>query len=215
MHVWGRTGIAIAISLHALPASAVQASGTTNVSVNSPEQIRKAQNELRRLDCLRGPVDGKLGDQTRQAVKKFWKSAGQPAVDITITDELVSDLADRRCGFLQAGAAILCGRIASSPGRSAPPFMRGLRPPYGRARRSGNRAAGCTNIKGRPSWAGPALVLGARRFVLRHRRLHAIGRERHAADAHAGGVEDRVGDRGRQRPHRRLAGARGRRRRAG
>src|SRR5262249_174478 len=36
------------------------------------------------------------------------------------------------------------------------------------------------------------------------------GRERHAADAHPGGVEDRVGDRGRYRTDRRLAGARGR-----
>src|SRR5262249_30122885 len=36
-----------------------------------------------------------------------------------------------------------------------------------------------------------------------------VRRERHAADAHAGGVEDRVGDRGRHRPDRRLAGTGG------
>ena len=33
------------------------------------------------------------------------------------------------------------------------------------------------------------------------------GRQRRAADAHAGGVEHRIGDRRRQRPDRRLAGA--------
>jgi peptidoglycan hydrolase-like protein with peptidoglycan-binding domain len=111
-----------------LPASAVQASGTTNVSVNSPEQIRKAQNELRRLDCLRGPVDGKLGDQTRQAVKKFWKSAGQPAVDVVVTDELVSDLADRGAGFCRPARRFFAVGAPMRPG-GAPPFMRGLRPP--------------------------------------------------------------------------------------
>jgi peptidoglycan hydrolase-like protein with peptidoglycan-binding domain len=62
---------------------------------NSPEQIRKAQTELRRLDCFQGRIDGKLGEQTRQAVKKFWVSAKQPVVEVTITDELISSLAER------------------------------------------------------------------------------------------------------------------------
>jgi len=63
---------------------------------NSPEQIRKAQTELRRLECLKGRVDGKLGDQTRQAVKKFWASAKKPAAaEVDITDELIADLAAR------------------------------------------------------------------------------------------------------------------------
>src|ERR1700704_5926035 len=91
--VWRAGGAAIAIFLCALPACAVDA------TVNSPEQIRKAQVELQRLDCLRGRVDGMLGDQTRQAVKKFWKSAGQPASEVSITDELISDLAERGAGF--------------------------------------------------------------------------------------------------------------------
>jgi peptidoglycan hydrolase-like protein with peptidoglycan-binding domain len=66
---------------------------------NSPEQIRKAQTELRRLDCLTGRIDGKLGDQTRQAVKKFWASAKQPAGEVNITDELISNLAERGDNF--------------------------------------------------------------------------------------------------------------------
>jgi peptidoglycan hydrolase-like protein with peptidoglycan-binding domain len=129
MHVWGACGIAIAISLYALPASAVEASGTANASANSPEQIRKAQTELQRLDCLRGPIDGKLGDQTRQAVRKFWKSAGQPVVEVSITDELISDLAERGAGFCRPARRFFAvGGAPMRPG-GAPPFMRGSRPP--------------------------------------------------------------------------------------
>ena len=60
---------------------------------DTPEQIRKAQTELRRLDCLKGRIDGKLGDQTRQAVKSFWTSAKQPMAEVVITDALIADLA--------------------------------------------------------------------------------------------------------------------------
>jgi peptidoglycan hydrolase-like protein with peptidoglycan-binding domain len=77
------------------PSQTPAADALAALPANSPEQIRKAQTELRRLDCLKGRIDGKLGDQTRQAVKKFWASAKQPAVDINITDELISDLAAR------------------------------------------------------------------------------------------------------------------------
>jgi hypothetical protein len=66
---------------------------------NSPDQIRKAQIELRRLDCLKGRIDGKLGDHTRQAVKNFWISAKHPTVEVNITDELISILAERGDGF--------------------------------------------------------------------------------------------------------------------
>jgi hypothetical protein len=62
---------------------------------NTSEQIRKAQTELKRLDCLEGRIDGKLGDRTRDAVKKFWISAKQPAVEVDITDQLIADLAAR------------------------------------------------------------------------------------------------------------------------
>jgi peptidoglycan hydrolase-like protein with peptidoglycan-binding domain len=128
MHVWRACAIAIAISLYGLPASAVEAAGPANASVNSPEQIRKAQVELQRLDCLRGPADGKLGNQTRRALKKFWKSAGQSAVEVTITDELISDLTDRGAGFCRPARRFFAVGAPMRPG-GAPPFMRGARPP--------------------------------------------------------------------------------------
>jgi peptidoglycan hydrolase-like protein with peptidoglycan-binding domain len=96
---------------------------------NSPEQIRKAQVELRRLDCLKGRIDGKLGDQTRQAVKKFWASAKQPAVDVNITDELISELAERGDGFCRPPRPFFA--IGFRPGGSPalpPMFAPGARP---------------------------------------------------------------------------------------
>ncbi|HLQ90781.1 MAG TPA: peptidoglycan-binding domain-containing protein [Xanthobacteraceae bacterium] len=122
-YVWRAGWAVIAISLCTVQASAVgisqivqfaqnvSGSGTTApgkpavadapaaVPANSPEQIRMAQTELKRLDCLKGRIDGKLGDQTRQAVKKFWTSAKQPEAGVNITDELISDLAERGAGF--------------------------------------------------------------------------------------------------------------------
>ena len=121
-----RAGLAaVALSLCTLPAGAIamgrmaglaqNASGTAPGAIepgqapvaaapaaspaNSPEQVRKAQIELRRLDCLKGRIDGRLGEQTRQAVKTFWASAKQPVVDVAITDELIADLAERGDNF--------------------------------------------------------------------------------------------------------------------
>jgi peptidoglycan hydrolase-like protein with peptidoglycan-binding domain len=124
-YVWRVGAAAIAISLCPLPAGAVAtgrmvqfaqnasdagrnatepgqspvAETPAALPANSPEQVRKAQVELRRLDCLKGRIDGRLGDQTRQAVKKFWASAKQPAVEVNITDELISNLAERGDNF--------------------------------------------------------------------------------------------------------------------
>ena len=101
----------IAISLGALPAGAAPTSGVAQMAqnvpdagaaapapsppANSPDQIRKAQVELKRLECLNGRVDGKLGEATRQAVQKYRASAKQPAGDVVITDDLITELAGR------------------------------------------------------------------------------------------------------------------------
>jgi peptidoglycan hydrolase-like protein with peptidoglycan-binding domain len=153
--VWRAGSAAIAISLCALPVGAVAKGrmvelaqnvsdpprGVTEPSqspvadapaaapANSPEQIRKAQTELRRLECFKGRIDGKLGDQTRQAVKKFWASAKQPAVEVSITDELISELAERGDLFCRPPRPFFAigGR---SGGKSAvsPFFAPGARP---------------------------------------------------------------------------------------
>ncbi len=98
------------------------------VPANTPDQIRKAQIELRRLDCLKGRIDGKLGEQTRQAVKKFWASAKKPAVDVNITDALISDLAERGDNFCRPPRPFFAigGRAGGNP--ALPPFAPGARP---------------------------------------------------------------------------------------
>jgi peptidoglycan hydrolase-like protein with peptidoglycan-binding domain len=120
--VWRAAWAAIAMSLCALPAGAIE-------GANSPEQVRKAQVELQRLDCLRGRVDGKLGNQTRRAVTKFWQSAGQPILEVTITDELIADLTERGAGFCRPARRFFAVGGPTRPGaRPVPPFMRGARP---------------------------------------------------------------------------------------
>jgi peptidoglycan hydrolase-like protein with peptidoglycan-binding domain len=134
----------IAISLCTIPASAVAAdriaqntseagngaagliqAPVAGVPANSPEQVRKAQTELRRLDCLKGRIDGRLGDQTRQAVRKFWASAKQPvADDVKITDELIANLAERGDNFCRPPRPFF-----GFGGRALPPlFAPGARP---------------------------------------------------------------------------------------
>jgi len=93
---------------------------------NSPEQIRKAQTELKRLDCLKGRIDGRLSDRTRQAVRKFWASAKQPAVEVAITDQLIADLAERGDLFCRPPRPFFA--IGGRPG-GLPPFIApGARP---------------------------------------------------------------------------------------
>jgi peptidoglycan hydrolase-like protein with peptidoglycan-binding domain len=146
--VWQAGLAAIAISLGALSVDAVAADRTGHfaqnaveaagaptppasvagapVPANSAEQIKRAQTELRRLDCFKGRINGKLNDQTREAVKKFWVMAKQPAVDVNITDELISNLAERGDNFCRPPR-----RFFGFGGRSLPPlFAPGARPGF-------------------------------------------------------------------------------------
>ena len=102
------------------PSQSPAAAAPAALPANSPEQIRKAQTELKRLDCLKGRIDGKLGDRTREAVKKFWASAKQPAVEVNITDQLIADLAER--GDLFCRPPRLFFGFGGRPG-AMPPFV--------------------------------------------------------------------------------------------
>jgi hypothetical protein len=117
------------LAQHANDASTrpVSAAGApASAPANSPDQIRKAQTELRRLDCLKGRINGKLNDPTREAVRKFWTMARQPVVDVNITDELISNLAERGDNFCRPPR-----RFFGFGGRSLPPmFAPGARPGF-------------------------------------------------------------------------------------
>jgi peptidoglycan hydrolase-like protein with peptidoglycan-binding domain len=129
---------AIAISLGVLPATGgvgkfaqnvPDAGGATPASSpagNSPEQIRKAQVELKRLECLKGRVDGKLGEATRQAVKKYWASAKEPAGEVNITDDFITELAGR--GDLYCRPPRVFFGFGGRPGGNLVPFAPGVRP---------------------------------------------------------------------------------------
>jgi uncharacterized caspase-like protein len=60
--------------------------------VNTPAQIRSAQQELRRLGCFSGDVDGALNPATTSAVRQYESKRGQPAESVDISDTFVSEL---------------------------------------------------------------------------------------------------------------------------
>jgi peptidoglycan hydrolase-like protein with peptidoglycan-binding domain len=153
--VWWTGSLAVAIALSAPPVGAFGTSRAVefaqNVPVpgrvagepsqpvanapsvsraNAPEQIRRAQIELRRLDCFQGRADGKLGDQTRQGVKKFWASAKQPAIEVNITDELIADLSERGDNFCRPPRRFFGFGTRAGGNPAALPFIpRGTQPP--------------------------------------------------------------------------------------
>jgi peptidoglycan hydrolase-like protein with peptidoglycan-binding domain len=154
--VWRAGLVATAVALYTLPAGAVDASRAVKFAqnasdgrqgaaepsqppvadvppvlpANSRDQIRKAQVELRRLDCFQGRTDGKLGEQTRQAVRKFWASTKQPVVEVNITDQLIADLAERGDNFCRPPRRFF--GFGGRPGMNSAvlPFVpRGTQPP--------------------------------------------------------------------------------------
>src|SRR5215831_13965803 len=60
--------------------------------VNTPTQIRLAQQELARLGCFSGNVDGALGPATTSAVEHYESKRGQPAESVDIRDAFISEL---------------------------------------------------------------------------------------------------------------------------
>jgi hypothetical protein len=94
---------------------------------NSPDQIKKAQIELARLDCFKGKgrIDGRLGDQTREAVKKYWASAKRPVAEVNITDEFIAELAEHGDNFCRPPRHFFV--FGGRPG-ALPFFAPGVRP---------------------------------------------------------------------------------------
>jgi peptidoglycan hydrolase-like protein with peptidoglycan-binding domain len=157
--IWRAGSVAIAVAFYTLPAGAADANAIrfaqnasdpsravaepsqppaadapATLPGNSREQVRKAQVELRRLDCFQGKTDGKLGDQTRQAVKKFWASAKQPVVEVNITDQLIADLSERGDNYCRPPRRFFGFGGRSGGNAAALPFIpRGTPPAQGPA----------------------------------------------------------------------------------
>jgi hypothetical protein len=60
--------------------------------VNTPAQIRLAQQELTRLGCFSGNADGALGPATTSAVQHYESERGQPGESVDISDAFISEL---------------------------------------------------------------------------------------------------------------------------
>jgi peptidoglycan hydrolase-like protein with peptidoglycan-binding domain len=63
-------------------------------SANTPELIVSAQRELRRLGCFAGQEDGKLGEATTSAIRRYLAQKGRSSKDVEVTDRFISDLRD-------------------------------------------------------------------------------------------------------------------------
>jgi uncharacterized caspase-like protein len=60
--------------------------------VNTPAQVRSAQQELSRLGCFAGAADGSLSAPTKAAIQRYQSQHGTPASVVDITDDFVSEL---------------------------------------------------------------------------------------------------------------------------
>jgi hypothetical protein len=60
--------------------------------VNTPDQVRAAQQQLTRLGCFSDVVDGNLNDATKTAVQHYETARGKPVGDLQISDDFVSEL---------------------------------------------------------------------------------------------------------------------------
>jgi peptidoglycan hydrolase-like protein with peptidoglycan-binding domain len=76
------------------PDVAPQAAPPRPPATNTPELILSAQRELRRLGCFTGEEDGKQGEATTNAVKRYLAQRGRSNSDIKVTESLVADLID-------------------------------------------------------------------------------------------------------------------------
>ena len=102
------------------------AAETPAVAANTPEQVTKAQTELKRLDCFKGRIDGKLGVSTRDALKKFWTMAKQDVAEVRITDALITDLAEHGDNYCRPKRRFF--GFGGRPTMTAPFFAPGARP---------------------------------------------------------------------------------------
>lgn len=102
------------------PVPAVPGPAIPPVRTNLPEQIRRAQTELRRLGCFSGAPDSQLNDATRNAVKALWQHTRKPVVEINITDAFIADLKRQPSGVC-APPAQPSLPVASRPSPAAPP----------------------------------------------------------------------------------------------
>jgi len=101
--------------------------------VNTVDQVRKAQVALKRIGCYFGRTDGKLNEATQDAVKSYGSHTGRAIVEISITEELLSDIEqheERVCkpGRAKSEPAPVASRPPSRPAAHEPARQEAQRP---------------------------------------------------------------------------------------
>jgi hypothetical protein len=84
--------------------------------------VQQAQKELRRLRCFRGSDSGVFTDDTRSALKRYFREQGRNAAPAAITADIVSDLKQDSSGYCppecDAGEHLVHNRcVAAAPAR--------------------------------------------------------------------------------------------------
>jgi hypothetical protein len=94
--------------------------------VNTPDQVRAAQQQLTRLGCFSATVDGNLNDATKAAVQRYRTLLGKPAGDVQFSDAFVSELksqSTRVCPLVCPAGKVAQGQqcvVAEQPKPVAP-----------------------------------------------------------------------------------------------
>ena len=91
--------------------------------VNTPTQIRSAQQELARVGCYSGTVDGTLSPATTVAVQHYQSERGKPAGAVDISDAFVSDLkkqSSRVCPLVCPSGKVADGDVCVAIVKPAP-----------------------------------------------------------------------------------------------
>jgi len=104
-----------------------------------PEQVKEAQKQLKEAGFDPGPIDGRLGEQTHQAIREFQKDSGLPQTGQL--DEPTKEL-------------LMAQRMPQTPGRMEPMPGSGSGRPMGSEPPSSGRDPGTLGGSGSSSGSG-------------------------------------------------------------
>jgi hypothetical protein len=101
-------------TMSATPSTSSSVSSTTNAAPASPDQVVEAQQALKQQGLYKGPVDGKIGPETRTAISRFQKQNGLQQ-SAQLDERTMDDLQGNRSGV---GGSTRMPSNSSMPGVS-------------------------------------------------------------------------------------------------
>ena len=161
--------------------------------VNTPSQVRSAQQELTRLGCFAGEVDGSLSDPTKAAVRRYQSERGKPTGSVEITDAFVTELKGhftRVCPLVCPHGKVIAGEhcVAAQKSPAVVHRQEGDEEPQGRSHVKHEEEAPTARRRTR---------IGEERPAPHHREARPIAgpriRQEAVGGGHTGGVTIGVG----------------------